>query len=271
MKFSREQIDEILTDPKYQLLAEGIKKLKNINGYTPQKGVDFFTEKDVEDISDYIEKSGRNIKITNDVTGFVEKVIEKIKVENNTDLTPLLKSLEKIHSKLSEKPTEEKEAEVDYTDILNEIKRAIPQVKENPLIQDISDTLNDFVIRFDKLLTENNRLRVEVDRVGGGGGGGGGVLPKGVLNASDVRINPATEETLQSILAASGGSVYNYILSETTGTYKYYGFTSSTGYQVKRKTLATGVWEVATGTYPTPYADFDAAWAARASLTYAYV
>lgn len=196
MNFTREQIDEILIDPKYQLLAEGIKKLKNINGYSPKKGVDYFTEKDIEDISNFIEQSGKNIKITNDVTGFVEKVIEKINIESNPDLTPLLKSLEKIHSKLSEKLTGEKENEIDYTEILTEIKKAIPHGKENPLIQDISDTLNDFVARFDKLLTENNRLRVEVDRIGGGGGG---VLPKGVLNASNVQINPATEETLQSV------------------------------------------------------------------------
>lgn len=259
MKFSREQIDEILTDPKYQLLAEGIKKLKNINGYTPQKGVDFFTEKDVEEISDYIEKSGRNIKITNDVTGFVEKVIEKIKVENNTDLTPLLKSLEKIHSKLSEKPTEEKEAEVDYTDILNEIKRAIPQVRENPLIQDISDTLNDFVIRFDKLLTENNRLRVEVDRIGGGGGGG--ILPKGVLNASDVRINPATEETLAGEFATkvTVDGLVTYVAKAVIGSSQ-----ASAVWQAKKIDETTGV----VITWADGNSDFDNVATDLTALTY---
>jgi hypothetical protein len=49
-------------------------------------------------------------------------------------------------------------------------------------------------------------------------------------------------------------------------SYKYYGYASSTGWKFKRKTLATGVWEVADGT-----GDYDTAWSARSSQDYSYV
>jgi hypothetical protein len=54
-------------------------------------------------------------------------------------------------------------------------------------------------------------------------------------------------------------------LSEETATYKYYGFANSAGWKIKRKTLATEVWEVASGT-----GDFDTAWTDRATQTYDY-
>lgn len=253
-------------DPKYQVLSKNVKSLKkNMKGYDPQRGEDFFTNKDIEDISErIIEKTAKNIEIVNDVTGFVEKVISKINIQNNPDLTPLLKSLEKIHTKLCDTTTAETD-EIDYTKILNEIKGAIPQVRENPLIQDISDTLNDFIIRFDKLLTENNRLRVEVDRVGGGGGGGG-VLPKGVLNASDVRINPATEETLAGQFATQLDDVsttgVTYVGKATIGS-----SASSAVWQIK-KIDETGTPITMVITWADGNATFDNVWDNRASLSY---
>jgi hypothetical protein len=75
----------------------------------------------------------------------------------------------------------------------------------------------------------------------------------------------ATEETLQAVLSAQGGSVYNYIQSAEDATYKYYGYASSTGWKIKRKTLATGVWEVAEGA-----GDYATAWADRATHSYSY-
>ena len=93
----------------------------------------------------------------------------------------------------------------------------------------------------------------------------GGFENVGIKNSSDTRINPATEETLQAVLAASGVSTYNYIQSDTGATYKYYGYASATGWQFKRKTLSTGVWMIADGT-----GDYDTAWADRANKAYAY-
>lgn len=69
----------------------------------------------------------------------------------------------------------------------------------------------------------------------------------------------------QVVPAGSSAITYNYIQSEETATYKYYGYASSTGWQIKRKTLATGVWEIDAG-----LGDYDTAWAARATHTYSY-
>ena len=59
---------------------------------------------------------------------------------------------------------------------------------------------------------------------------------------------------------------YNYIQSEEGATYKYYGFASSTGWQLKRKTLATGVWNIASG-----LGSYAAAWADKENKDYGYV
>jgi hypothetical protein len=65
-------------------------------------------------------------------------------------------------------------------------------------------------------------------------------------------------------------STYNYIKSEETTTYKYYGFANLTSWRIKRKTLATGVWEIAYGDFTGTYANFDDAWTAKAGLSYSY-
>lgn len=75
----------------------------------------------------------------------------------------------------------------------------------------------------------------------------------------------ATEETLQAVLSAQGGSTYNFIQSATDSLYKFYGYASSTGWKIKRKTLASGVWEVAEG-----LGDYDTAFSDRANKSYSY-
>jgi hypothetical protein len=89
---------------------------------------------------------------------------------------------------------------------------------------------------------------------------------KGVKRVSlfnnGTQVNAATEETLQAVLAASG-SAYNYIQKEEGATYTYYGFASSTGWKIKRKTIATSVWQYASGT-----GSYDTAWTNRATQSY---
>lgn len=89
-------------------------------------------------------------------------------------------------------------------------------------------------------------------------------------NATGVLINPITNEKGDEIVAAvnaiSGTTPFNYIQSDTTATLKYYGYASSTGWKIKRKTLATGVWEVASAA-----GDYVTAWADRANKNYSYV
>jgi hypothetical protein len=90
-----------------------------------------------------------------------------------------------------------------------------------------------------------------------------------LYNENEGIISPATEEKQNDLIEAvngiSGTTPYNYIQSEDTVTYKYYGYASSTGWKIKRKTLATGIWELATGT-----GDYETAWADRAIKTYLY-
>lgn len=83
-------------------------------------------------------------------------------------------------------------------------------------------------------------------------------------------FTPATEETLQAVLAASGGTTYNYVKMDEGATYTYIGYTNTTGWQIKRMTNADTSLLYADGLFSGTYADFDAAWAARASITYAY-
>jgi hypothetical protein len=64
----------------------------------------------------------------------------------------------------------------------------------------------------------------------------------------------------------NGPNDYNYIQSDEDATYKYYGYMSSGGWRIKRKTLATNVWEVSTG-----LGDYDTAWADRDNKTYSYI
>ena len=91
-----------------------------------------------------------------------------------------------------------------------------------------------------------------------------------LLNILDQEINPATEEKQDDIIAAISSTPYNYVKKDNAGTYIYFGYSSSTGWQFKRKTVSTGVFQIASGLYSGTYADFDTAWTARVSITYAY-
>ena len=76
-------------------------------------------------------------------------------------------------------------------------------------------------------------------------------------------------QIIDGVEIGAGGITYNYIQAEETATYKYYGFSSATGWQIKRKTLATGLWQYADGLFSGTYATYEAAWAARSSIYYA--
>lgn len=83
------------------------------------------------------------------------------------------------------------------------------------------------------------------------------------LDTLNGKVSTAVKQ--DDIIEAVSGS-YNYIQSDEGATYKYYGYASSTGWQFKRKTLATGVWMIARG-----IGDYDTAWADRVGKSYAYV
>lgn len=68
------------------------------------------------------------------------------------------------------------------------------------------------------------------------------------------------------VSGATAQATYNFIQSDEDVTYKYYGFFSTEGWRIKRKTLSTGIWHVASG-----IGDYDAAWADRANKEYGYL
>lgn len=87
-----------------------------------------------------------------------------------------------------------------------------------------------------------------------------------VSDPEEVTVINSIETGPQGPPGASGVTVYNFIQSDEDGTYKYYGFFSTEGWRIKRKTLSTGIWHVASG-----IGDYDAAWADRANKEYAYL
>lgn len=90
----------------------------------------------------------------------------------------------------------------------------------------------------------------------------------GTENTSSAQINPATEETAQAILAASGGASYSTRYDEGA-TYTYIGSA------VAGSSEASAVWQIKRMTnsnYTIVFADgdtlFNNIWANRASLSY---
>lgn len=209
----------------------------------------------------------------------VKEAIDSIEPAKAVSMSGVEKLLGKIVDK-KDKEVDVSELEV-ISDILEDVLRAVQMTanhtgakKENPAdkivpelksVQEILTILNKNVEEIDlpefdykklaKIIKDNLNISIA------SGGGSSSIL----RNIAGNQINPGTEETLQAILAAQGGSVYNYIQSEETATYKYYGYASSTGWKIKRKTLATGIWMVDEGT-----GDYDTNWALRASKVYAY-
>ena len=88
--------------------------------------------------------------------------------------------------------------------------------------------------------------------------------------ANTLATEAKQDDIINAINGIGGATSYNYIQSDDTGTYKYYGFTNADGWLIKRKTLATGVWELASGLFTGTYATYDLAFSDRASITYNY-
>ena len=85
-----------------------------------------------------------------------------------------------------------------------------------------------------------------------------------ILNTLNLPVNVMTTEKGDEIIAALGGA-YSYVQKDDAGAYIYFGYASSTGYQIKRKTTATGIWMVVTGT-----GDYATNWTGRVGKTYVY-
>ncbi len=230
-------------------------------------------ERVISVLSELLNVTRENKPETIDLSPVVEKTEETAKKTHEL-LSSLIAEIGKIDVRPEVKIDIPKEVEVKEpkwykpfsfdTKWLKPIEYAINAINPKPVLARIEELLEKLHKKpFPKFIfSKEGRVLVEVDRTGGGG--------SGVINATGSPINPATEETLQSLLAASGGTTYNYVKMDEGATYTYIGYTSTTGWQIKRMTNADTSMLYADGLFSGTYADFDAAWAARASITYAY-
>lgn len=162
---------------------------------------------------------------------------------------------------------------IDYTLLFEEVITNLERLK-NIDLTGIEESLSK-PVNLPSGLIDEDRIKVvlsddQVKKLKGNGGGG-------YVSLSDVKlddkngnlINPATSEKQDDIITAingiSGGTTYNYVQSETGATYKYFGYASSDGWKIKRKTLLTGVWEQASGT-----GDYETAWSQKSLKDYNY-
>ena len=76
---------------------------------------------------------------------------------------------------------------------------------------------------------------------------------------------PAGPQGPQGDPGTPAPEAYNYIQTASDTSYTYYGFYLSGSWKIKRKTLSTGIWMVASG-----IGDYDTAWLDRANKTYGY-
>jgi len=195
------------------------------------------------------------------------EAVEEITVKNQLDLKTLEEGVSSIVEAIKDKKfdgTDTAGIEALLQDILD---KKDSETDLSPVITAINDLTNFLKkvpqtkgIDYTKDFKELARVITEA-RPGSAGFNPGSV---GVKNVAGDEVNVATSEKQDEIIAALGGS-YSYVQKDDAGAYIYFGYASSTGYQIKRKTTATGIWMVVTGT-----GDYATNWASRASKTYVY-
>lgn len=154
-----------------------------------------------------------------------------------------------------------------YSDILNSIlktlKAPLSVVVENPVAFDKNADVKvknpvEIKGKTEVVIKDGQGRIIDFDKQFGRMSGGGS---SGAIDTSSMEANQV--EMIEAINNVSGISTYNYIQREAGSSYKYYGFASDTGWQLKRKELATGIWLIDEGT-----GDYNTAWADRANKTY---
>lgn len=220
------------------------------------------------------------LAVLKDILNKEEKDIEfPEQKEVEFDTKPIIKALEKIEKSI---PKYEQKEVADYTELLSRMCEVMEEPKEKTDLSKIESALesmaktDDIAVIADWLKTISEKKYPEFPdfprdkdgipyfnptRVGSGGSGN-----STTTNAAGEAINPATEETLQAVLAASGGgkatNMYGYQAKSTTASYTYYFYEdSSLNWYIMRKTIATGVMDYTKGTggYASVYVDSTSA------------
>lgn len=207
-----------------------------------------------------------------DATPKIEEVIAQLvalnsKEEEPLDITALETSLESLESYFKTLLKKEPVSLAQVEKILKEVIVAIKANKPESIGEKI-DALGVILkpretVRFDEV--QMKALMSALTNVGGGGGGGGSLF-----NVAGNLINPATEDTLQSILAASGGGAYETRIDEVSATVSYIGkatpgaATSDASWQISKLDETTGL----VLSYADDVTTFTKVWDNRATYTY---
>lgn len=261
---------ESRTDAEFQ--AKLLTMLLSANDFTNENLVKFIAEnarnsKQIFDTVKEIRGFAAAIK-EKDLTSIVnipDKVSlkEAIQIERPDWIDSLKVSTIELERRLDEitKAIKEKETPLQAVVVKNEVevkepkwyKPFDPTVAINKLIIGIKEGVRDVMKSVVLKVTSEAPLRV--------------VITNGSGKAIDLKTIGAAG---QSSGGGYAGGVtvepkYFYIQVAEDATYKYYGYTDGTHWKIKRKTLASGIWQVAKGT-----GDYDTAFADRASKSYSY-
>lgn len=264
-------------DPK-QVSEPIVEALEAIREAVDDKeGVEEVTVKNITDAKADLTEV---VSVLKDILNKEEKDIEfPEQKEVEFDTKPIIKALEKIEKCI---PKYEQKEVADYTELLSRMCEMMATPEEKTDLSKIESALDsmaktdDIAVIADWLKTISEKKYPEFPdfprdkdgipyfnptRVGSGGSGN-----STTTNAAGEAINPATEETLQAVLAASGGgkatNMYGFQAKSTTASYTYYFYEdASLNWYIMRKTIATGVMDYTKGTggYASVYVDSTSA------------
>lgn len=205
-----------------------------------------------------------------DSTPKIEEVVAQLVALNNKkeeplDISALESSLESLESYFKTLLKKEPVSLAQVEKILKDVIAAIKANKPEAIGEKI-DALGVILkpretVRFDEV--QMKALMSALTNVGGGGGGS-------LFNVAGNLINPATEDTLQAVLAASGGGSYETRIDEVSATVSYIGkatpgvATSAASWQVTKLDTTTGL----ILSYADDVTTFTKIWDNRASYTY---
>lgn len=178
------------------------------------------------------------------------------------DTKGIISSVERLQQAVEgSKETIEPQEIIDYTELLGEvIKKLEKPGYDYSKIEELLGVISkkEVVLPLD----EKGRVKVSVDKVSMGG--------RGSLSSTESAklLTLATEETLQAVLAASGGGAYTTRLDEGA-TYTYVGkavagtASSAASWQIQRYTA-----DYSQGIFADGDSNFDNVWDNRATLSY---
>lgn len=213
--------------------------------------------------------------------------LESVKVSNlsEIDLKPLEKAVKgiKLNVEAPKVNVEAPQVTVDAPDmsyldtlrgdlkkLLGEVVKAVGKVKlPETDLKIVEKELSD---QTKELKEHGKKLDELIKQPKGGGGGGGNGTPYVDSNGKPVNVEVETDGSVPVTVVAGGSSSATFDIKNISpstdpeiATYKYFGFLErgGTNWRIMRKTLATNVFEYATGT-----SGYATAWTNKSGQSY---